>query len=153
MKELSINEAHAADYYMASLILFAVSRFIFTGLMKFFKPGSLLAFSAFMAIISTLFVIVGNGYTSVIALVAISAFMSLMFPTIFGLAVKDLGTDTKIGGSGLIMAILGGAVMTMIQGRISDYTGNIATSFIVPLICFLFIFYYGFQESKKKPGN
>ena len=141
-------EQVAATYYIASLILFASSRFIFTFLMKFFRPSSLLAFASVMAIISSLAVIFGSGMIGVIALVSISGFMSLMFPTIFGQAVIGLGDDTKIGGSGLIMAILGGAVVTFLQGRVSDFTGSINYSYIVPLVCFAVITYYSFISKK-----
>lgn len=141
-------EQAAATYYIASLILFASSRFIFTYLMKFIRPSSLLAFSATMAILSSIVVIFGSGMTGVIALVAISGFMSLMFPTIFGQAVTGLGDDTKIGGSGLIMAILGGAVITFFQGKVSDLTGNINYSYVVPLICFVIITYYAIASRK-----
>ncbi len=148
MSELNLNEASASEYYLAALILFSISRFVFTGLMKYFKPRGLLAISAFLAIISTLLVIFGKAYVGVIALVSISGFMSLMFLTIFGLAVQGLGNDTKIGGSGLIMAILGGAVLTAIQGKVSDLAGNIHYSFIVPLLCFVVILIYGSRSRK-----
>lgn len=141
-------EQVAATFYVASLMLFACSRFIFTYLMKFFKPSSLLAFASVMAIISSITVIFGSGYTGVIALVSISGFMSLMFPTIFGQAVIGLGDDTKIAGSGLIMAILGGAVVTFFQGKISDMTGFINYSYFVPLVCFAIITYYSFVSRK-----
>ena len=141
-------EQIAATYYVASLILFASSRFVFTYLMKFFKPSSLLSFAAVMAILCSLVVMFGSGMVGVIALVAISGFMSLMFPTIFGQAVIGLGDDTKIGGSGLIMAILGGAVVTFFQGKVSDMTGSINFSYIIPLICFGFITYYAFISEK-----
>ncbi len=146
-------EEVAATYYVASLILFASSRFVFTFLMKYFKPSSLLAFSSIMAIISTLIVIFGNGMVGVIALVAISGFMSLMFPTIFGQAVIGLGDDTKIGGSGLIMAILGGAVVTFLQGKVSDLTGSINYSYVIPLICFAVITYYAFNSRKVEKSH
>ncbi|MCB0616004.1 MAG: hypothetical protein KDC75_21955, partial [Phaeodactylibacter sp.] len=87
-------------------------------------------------------------YTAVVALVAISACMSLMFPTIFGLASVGLGKDTKIGGSGLIMAILGGAVLTSIQGLVSDTSGSIHFAFFVPLFCFGAVAYYGFFKAR-----
>jgi FHS family L-fucose permease-like MFS transporter len=141
-------EQVAATYYIASLILFATSRFIFTFLMKFFRPSSLLTFASAMAILCSLIVIFAGGMTGVIALVAISGFMSLMFPTIFGQAVIGLGDDTKIAGSGLIMAILGGAVVTFFQGKVSDLTGNINYSYIVPLICFAVIVYYAVASKK-----
>ena len=141
-------EQIGATYYVASLILFASSRFVFTFLMKFFKPSSLLAFASIMATLCTAVVIFTTGIGGVIALVAISGFMSLMFPTIFGQAVIGLGDDTKIGGSGLIMAILGGAVITFFQGRVSDMTGNINYSYIVPLLCFAIITYYSFVSKR-----
>lgn len=137
-------EQIAATYYVASLVLFAASRFIFTFLMKFFKPSTLLVFASLMAIACSSVVIFGSGMTGVIALVMISGFMSLMFPTIFGQAVRGLGDDTKIGGSGLIMAILGGAVVTFLQGKVSDLTGSINYSYVIPLLCFALITYYAF---------
>lgn len=141
-------EQVAASYYIAALILFASSRFIFTYLMKYFRPSSLLTFSAFLAIICSLVVILGKGMVGVLALVAISGFMSLMFPTIFGQAVIGLGDDTKIAGSGLIMAIVGGAVVTFFQGQVSDLTGTINYSYVVPLICFAVIAYYAISGRK-----
>jgi MFS transporter, FHS family, L-fucose permease len=144
MQELGAGEAAASSYYIAALILFTLLRFVFTALMKYFSPGKLLGFSATCAVIFTLFTIMGSGNMAVYALVAISAFMSLMFPTIYGLSLKGLGGDTKIGASGLIMAILGGAVITAIQGQVSDISGSIKLAFIVPLVCFLIIAAYGF---------
>lgn len=148
MLEMELNEEGASSYYIAALVAFTISRFVFTGLMKYFKPGNLLAFSAMAAMLCSVIVIFGSGLVAVIALVAISAFMSLMFPTIFGQAVRGLGADTKIAGSGLIMAILGGAVLTALQGLISDSTSNIHYSYIVPLFCFLVIFVYGIRSEK-----
>ncbi len=147
MLELDINEADASDYYMYALILFVISRFVFTALMKFITPEKLLFISALMAMICTSLAIFGTGYFGVIALISISGFMSLMFPTIYGLAVTGLGKDTKIGGSGLIMAILGGALLTAVQGLVSDYS-NIHYSFVVPVICFLVILIYSLKTHK-----
>ncbi|MBN1302401.1 MAG: L-fucose:H+ symporter permease [Melioribacteraceae bacterium] len=149
MNELNLNEQEAASYYTAALILFTVFRFLCTGLMKYFSPGKLLSVLAAFAIILTGMVILSGGFVGVIALVCISACMSLMFPTIFGLSVRGLGEDTKIGGSGLIMAILGGAVLTALQGLVSDGTGSINFSFSVPMICFGVILYYGAIMSRK----
>lgn len=81
------------------------------------------------------------------ALVASSFFMSLMFPTIFAFGVKGLGPNTKIGGSMIIMAIIGGAVWTPIMGLISDQTKSLALAMIVPLICYIYIFYYAIKGS------
>ena len=149
MQELSLNEEEASSYYLAALILFTASRFIFTGLMKFFPPKRLLSASAILGIVACLVVMFGSGYTAVYALVSISGFMSLMFPTIYGLAVEGLGDDTKIGGSGLIMAILGGAVLTVIQGQISDLTGSIKLAYMVPAACFIVIVFYSLVGGKK----
>ncbi len=143
MAELNLNEEQASSYYVASLILFAASRFVCTALMRILTPGTLLTALAAAAAACTLVVIYGQGYAGVYALVAISGCMSLMFPTIFGLAVRGLGDDTKIGGSGLIMAILGGAALTAAQGQVSDAAGSIHTAYWVPLICFLVVAWYG----------
>lgn len=150
MLELDLLEDQAANYYLAALILFTVCRFIFTGIMKFVSPGNLLFILSLVAIGCTLLVIYGSGMAGVIALVAISGCMSLMFPTIYGLAVTGLEQDTKIGGSGLIMAILGGAVLTAVQGQVSDTTGNIHLAFWVPLACFLVVAFYGMLARKPK---
>ncbi len=146
MSKLHINEQKSSLYYLAALILFAISRFFFTGLMKFYNPRILLSISAVLAMLATSFVILGHGLPSVIALILISGCMSLMFPTIFGISVSSLGEDTKIGGSGLIMAILGGALLPMLQGKISDLSGSINLSFIIPLICFGIIAWYGYSS-------
>lgn len=142
MLELNLNEDDASSYYLAALVLFMISRFICTALMKFIRPYKILSALAILAIVCTIVVIVGNGIVGVVALVMISGCMSLMFPTIYGLAVRGLGNDTKIGGSGQIMAILGGAVLTAIQGQVSDMTGSIHLSYIVPLGCFMIIAWY-----------
>ena len=148
MQELQLNEDDASSYYMAALVLFMVSRFIFTALMKVVQPRVLLMITALSAAGLTLLVIYGSGILGVYALIAISGCMSLMFPTIYGLGIRGLGNDTKIGGSGLIMAILGGAVLPAIQGQISDLVGEISIAFYVPLACFLIIAIYAFMEGK-----
>ena len=143
MQELNLNEEQASTYYLASLILFTLSRFVCTGLMKFMSPGSLLAGLSVLAILCSLATIYAGGYLGVYSLIAISGCMSLMFPTIFGLAVEGLGEDTKIGGSGIIMAILGGAVITQVQGWVSDSTASIHLAYWIPLLCFVVIAYHG----------
>jgi FHS family L-fucose permease-like MFS transporter len=149
MQELHFNEEEAASYYLAALVLFMVSRFICTGLMKIITPTNLLTALSVLAIFCTLVVIFGSGKIGVYALVAISGCMSLMFPTIYGLAVRGLGNDTKIGGSGLIMAILGGAVLTSVQGQVSDLTGSINIAYAVPLACFIIVAIYGVMANRK----
>ncbi|MDE2758567.1 MAG: glucose/galactose MFS transporter, partial [Acidobacteriota bacterium] len=143
MQELGLNEDQAASYYLAALILFTVSRFINTWLMRFLSPGALLCLMSLIAMGCTLGVILAGGPVGVYSLVGISGCMSLMFPTIFGLSVQGLGRDTKIGGAGLIMAILGGAVLTALQGQVSDMTGSIRIAYAVPMACFLVTAWFG----------
>jgi FHS family L-fucose permease-like MFS transporter len=139
----------AATYYMASLILFTISRFVCTWLMRYVTPANLLTALSSIAMGLTLAVIYVGGRFGVYALVGISGCMSLMFPTIFGLACRGLGEDTKLGGSGLIMAILGGAVLTQFQGFLSDATRSINLAYWVPLIAFMVITYYGAVACRK----
>lgn len=154
-------EQIAANYYIASLVLFVACRFVFTGLMKYFKPGNLLTFASLLAIAFTLIVVFIGGQIGVYALVGISGCMSLMFPTIFGLAVKGLGEDTKIAGSGLIMTIVGGAVVTQLQGLVSTTVDKVSTTssislpaginmaYLVPAACFVIITFYAVKVANK----
>lgn len=146
MLELQVDESSAANYYLAALVLFTASRFVFTALLKKFSARSLLTGSALMAIGLLFIVILSTGMVGAIALVGISGCMSLMFPTIFGMALKGTGNDQKMAGSGLIMAIVGGAVMTAVQGLVSDSFDSIKLSFIVPLFCFAIVATYGSQS-------
>ena len=146
MLELNVDEDGAASYYLAALIIFTASRFVCTWLMNFYSPKKLLTVFSILAVLLTAVVMIG-GDMGVYALVGISVCMSLMFPTIFGLASEGLGEDRKIGGSGLIMAILGGAVLTMIMGQVSDLTDSIHLAYGVPLVCFVFIAFYGMRKT------
>lgn len=142
-------------FYLTSLILFTVSRFIFTALMKFFRPGMLLAIAATGAIVASLTAIFASGMTGVAGLVAISFFMSLMFPTIYGIALEGISeSEAKVGGSFLVMAILGGAILTVVQGFVSTAASSANTSYWVPLICFVVVALYGLYSNKdeKKAG-
>ena len=143
MQELGIAEADAATYYLASIIMFCLARFFFTWMMKYFRPAHLMAWAAAADIVLCLIVILmnGSGMTCVVALVLVSFFMSLQFPTIYGIALDGVGDDAKIGASGLIMAILGGALLTPLQGMVSDKWG-VSTSYIVPLISFVVVLWY-----------
>jgi len=123
--------------------------------MKYAAPVRLLAAGSVLSAVCALVVVMAGGWVAVIALVMISAFMSLMFPTIYGIALGSLniGTDNgdaKIGASGLIMAILGGALITPLQGMVSDATGSINVSYIVPLICFLVVLAYAVMANSKQ---
>lgn len=141
-------EQAGATYYIMSLIAFVLGRFISTYLMKFVKPRILLVVYSLMASLFTLIVIYSAGNAGVYALVGISGFMSLMFPTIYGLGLEGLGDDIKIGGAGMVMAIAGAAFLTQIQGMVSDSMGSIKFAFWVPAVAFLFIAAYGMYARK-----
>lgn len=142
MQELGIHEKEASMIFLCSIIAFTLFRFLFTWLMKYVRPARLLAGNSVAAIMLSLTVVFATGWTAVAALVAISACMSLMFPTIYGMALEEVETDdAKLASSGLIMAILGGAIITPLQAFISDRTG-ISASFCIPALCFLIILTY-----------
>ncbi len=143
-------EQAGATYYIMSLILFVIFRFICTGLMRFIKPRNILTTLALVAFVLGIIAIYSNGFAGVYALMGISACMSLMFPTIYGLGVTGLGEDTKIGGSGMVMAIAGAAVLTQIQGIVSDEAGSIKLAYWVPSIAFLIIAYYSAVVVRKR---
>ena len=148
VRELSITEEQASNYYVASLVLFISARFIFTALMKYIAPTRLLQIAGVGAMACCLCVVMGGGYFGVYSLVGVSFFMSLMFPTIYGITITGLGSDTKIAGSGHIMAILGGAIITTAQGQVSDLTRSINYSYIVPFLCFVVVVAYGWYMYK-----
>ncbi len=135
-------EQAGATYYIMSLCLFVIGRFICTGLMKFIKPRNLLTGLAIIAVICCFITIYGKGFIGVYSLMCISGCMSLMFPTIYGLGIQGLGEDTKLGGSGMIMAIAGAAFLTQIQGIVSDQSGSIVFSYWIPAIAFGVIAFY-----------
>lgn len=152
MQELGILEVNAATYYLIGIICFCAARFLFTWLMKWHRPSKLLKMAAIAGLVLCTIVVVtpGTGMLNVVALTGISFFMSLMFPTIYGLALENVDSDDKkIGASGLIMAILGGAVITPLQGVISDAAG-IHISYIVPLVCLAVVLSYAWYIEKTK---
>lgn len=141
-------EVLSQKYNMLAMCIFCVSRFICTYMLKFINPGKLLSLLAFAAILLLGMVIFVGGKTGLYSLVTVSACMSLMFPTIYGIALEGVGEDAKIGAAGLIMAILGGSVLPPLQAKIID-AGSlfgfpaVNMSFIIPLICFVVIAWYG----------
>ncbi|WP_346700537.1 L-fucose:H+ symporter permease [uncultured Alistipes sp.] len=142
-------EQAAATYYIMSLILFVTARFICTGLMRFFKPWKILTVLAVLAVICCLITIYADGALGVYALMGITGCMSLMFPTIYGIGISGLGEDTKIGGSGMVMAIAGAALLTQIQGIVSDQVGSIELAYWVPAIAFMIIAFYSIFVARK----
>jgi len=148
MEELGILEAEASTIYLISIIGFCLSRFVYTWLMKWIAPSKLLLVGGILSAAMSIIVVTasGSGWLLVAALISISIFMSLMFPTIYGIALGGITRgehpeDSKIGASGLIMAILGGALLTPLQGMLSD-AADIYTSYLVPFICFVVVAVY-----------
>ncbi|MDR1270835.1 MAG: L-fucose:H+ symporter permease [Planctomycetaceae bacterium] len=128
-------------YYIISLFAFVATRFICTGLMKYIKPHLMLTILALLAIVCCFGTVYIQGAVGVYSLIGISACMSLMFPTIFGLGTYGLGEDTKMGGAGMVMAICGAALLTQMQGYLSDWSG-IRMAYWIPAIAFCVIAYY-----------
>lgn len=156
MQELGISEAEGATIYLFIIIGFSASRFIYTWLMKYVSSVKLLLFSGIASAICAAAVALsaGSGWFLVIALGLVSFFMSLMFPTIYGIALGGITEgehpeDAKIGASGLIMAILGGALITPLQALVSDSFG-IYASYFVPAFCFVVVAAYAVSVLKSK---
>ncbi|HBE43708.1 MAG TPA: L-fucose:H+ symporter permease [Bacteroidales bacterium] len=143
-------EQAGATYYIMSLILFVIGRFTCTGLMRFIKPRNLLTGLSILALVLTVIAIYNNSSAGIYALMGISGCMSLMFPTIYSLGIRGLGDDTKIGGAGMIMAIAGAAVLTQIQGIVSDQAGSIKLAYWVPAFAFMVISFYGAVICRKE---
>lgn len=153
---IGVSSETAANYQFAAFVLFLVGRAIGTYLLRFVSPGKLLMYFSLLAGLFSLGTIYIQGFYGLYCLVGISFFMSLMFPTIYGIALNGLKEEeAKIGAAGLVMAIVGGALMPKFQGMIIDLGGNAVNnisimgasevnfSFILPLLCFLFIAFYG----------
>ncbi len=144
-------EVLSQQYNIVAMIIFCISRFICTFILRYLNPGKLLMILAVAGGIFTIGVIGFQDVKGMYCLIGISACMSLMFPTIYGIALQGLGEDAKFGAAGLIMAILGGSIMPPIQAAIID-KGVIAgmpavnVSFILPFICFVVVVIYGYRS-------
>jgi len=151
---LGISKAEAQNYNIIAMSIFLASRFMSTFLMKYVNPKKLLMIFALCAMVTISGVILIEGLTGLYLLVATSAFMSLMFPTIYGIALNGLNQeDTTLGAAGLVMAIVGGALMPILQGLIIDMDkigpfSGVNFSFILPFVCFCFIAVYGYRTLK-----
>lgn len=146
-------EVLSQRYNIIAMVIFCSSRFVCTYLLKYFNPGRLLFLLAVAATFFTAGVILFQDRMGLYCLVAVSGCMSLMFPTIYGIALDGMGDDAKFGAAGLIMAILGGSVLPPLQAMIID-CGTIAgfpavnLSFLLPLVCFLVVMYYGHSTAR-----
>ena len=145
-----LSEDLASKYLGYYGLAFMVGRFAGTFLMQYIEPRKLLALYAFINIVLSVLAIVGSGMVVVYTLIAISFFMSIMFPSIFSLGINDLGHNTKIGSSLIVMSIVGGALLPPILGIISDKTGSIQNGYIVPLVCFVVVLMFALKTLKIK---
>ena len=130
-----------------SLIVFLLSRFLMTWVIGRIRATKVLAALGLLAIALCIYAILVPNVTGVVALVAVSFCLSLMFPTIYGVALTGLGPATKFGAAGLVMAIVGGAIMPLVQGALLDATSP-AVSFLVPAVCFAVVTSYAFYDLK-----
>lgn len=144
-----------ASYLWGSIAMvgFMVGRFAGTFLMKFIKPQKLLLTYALINILLLIIALNSHGKIAVYAVIAVPFFMSIMFPTIFALGIKELGEETKMASSLLVMSIVGGALAPVLMGGISDYTGSMQKAYIIPLLCFIAVAWFAWKGYKIKQIN
>ena len=148
-------EVLSQQYNIVAMVIFCVSRFVCTFMLRYLNAGRLLMILAVLGGLFTLGTIFLQNIYGLYSLVAVSACMSLMFPTIYGIALKGLGEDAKFGAAGLIMAILGGSVLPPLQASLIDCKTLLGmpavnVSFVLPLVCFLVIIVYGHRMRREK---
>lgn len=148
--EDAINMKGSEGKYYAGLagLLFMVGRFVGSFLMKYIRPSRLLAIYSVISMLFCCLVIFGNGIFTLYTLTGVTFFMSIMFPTIFALGVEGLGVNTKPASSLIIMSIVGGAILPPLASKVTDMSGNIHWSYIVPLICFLMVLLFALKSYK-----
>jgi FHS family L-fucose permease-like MFS transporter len=144
-----MEEKTAAAFLTAAAVGFMVGRFSGTYLMKFVNPVKILATYCLINVVLLLLAVTLQAKFSVFALIGVAFFMSIMFPTIFSLSVRGLGPRTKLGSSLIIMGIVGGAVLPPVMGQVSDFS-NIQYAYLVPIVSFLYIFYFAYNNLKEK---
>ena len=154
MTVIGLTAAEAQGYNIVAMTVFLSSRFICTFLLGYIRPGQLLMVLASGGILLVLGTVFLDGYAGFYCLLGISACMSLMFPTIYGIALKDMGDDASLASAGLVMAIVGGALMPPMQGAMIDAGSiigdipSVKTSFLLPLVCFVVVAGYGFRSHR-----
>jgi MFS transporter, FHS family, L-fucose permease len=154
MKQFTaVSERHAAYYLTGVLVALAVGRFVSTPLMKYVSPSRMLGAYGVVNVLLMAVTITQPGIVGAWAVVASGFFLSIMFPTIFALGLKGLGPNTKLAGSLLVMAIVGGAIFPPVLGFIAKTTGSLAKGYIVPLCGFVVVAIYGFLSSKWQPAE
>lgn len=150
---MDMPEKEAATWWTFAMVGFMAGRFAGTFLMKYIKASKLLSIYALINILLLIVAIKGTGSLAVYAVATVPFFMSIMFPTIFALGIKDLGEEGKIASSFIVMAIVGGAIFPLIMGMISDATSSMQKAYIVPLLCFVVVFLFGWKGHKIKTSK
>lgn len=146
-----LPEKQAAFWWgTIAMVGFMVGRFAGTFFMKYIRPQKLLLLYALINIILLFVALSTNGEAAVYTVMAVPFFMSIMFPTIFALGIKELGEETKMASSLLVMSIVGGALAPLLMGFISDYTGSMQNAYIIPLLCFAVVAWFGWRGYKIK---
>lgn len=140
-----ITEKEASYYSGIAGLLFMLGRFAGTFLMQYIKPPKLLSLYAVICVGLCAELILGKGMGTLYAMLAVAFFMSIMFPTIFALGIEGLGQDSKPASSLIVMSIVGGAILPPALGYISDSSNNIQLGYIVPLVCFAIVFWFGWK--------
>jgi len=133
-----------------AMVGFMVGRFTGTFLMKYIRPQKLLLSYALINILLLLVALNTSGNIAVCSIMAVPFFMSIMFPTIFALGIKEIGEETKMASSLLVMSIVGGALAPITMGLISDVTGSMQKAYIIPLLCFMAVAWFGWRGYKIK---
>jgi len=146
----AVSERTAALYLLGTLIALAVGRFVSTPLMRFVRPSLMLGVYGVLNALLMLVTVMRPGLVGAWAVVVSGFFLSIMFPTIFALGLKGLGRNTKIGGSLLVMAIVGGAIFPPVLGLIARQTGSLALGYVVPLVGFVGVAVYGFYQRTQR---
>lgn len=142
-------EKMAGYLLTGTLIAFAVGRFASAWLMRYVSPGRLMGIYSLCNVVLVGIGVLFPGWIGLWSIFLTSFFMSLMFPTIFALGIKDLGANAKMGASFLIMAIVGGAILTPLMGWISQATHKSAVGYLVPLVAYLFVAWFSFQQKQE----
>ena len=147
-KAAGLNHQVASNYLAVYGALFMIGRVVGTIFMKFIEAQKLLTIYSIVAIILTLVAIFGHNAYTIYCLLGIGFFISIMFPTIFALGVKNLGEDTKTASSLIVMSVVGGAIIPLALGYIADLTNNIQYGYSVPLICLIVVAFFGYRGHK-----
>jgi len=151
---MQLPEKEAAMWWgLKAMVGFMAGRFAGTFLMKYIKPPVLLTAYSLINILLLLAAIFIDGPLSVYAVMAVPFFMSIMFPTIFALGIEGLGEESKIASSFIVMAIVGGAIFPLFMGLISDATGSMQKAYIVPLLCFAVVGFFGWKGHQRNPAT